>query len=176
MNDDVESVLIRDAETNDMPFFWSSILNHFRHSAYSTRYTQTSIYFWHMQRMINAALDRPGNFVRVASLVDDPDTVIGYVWGNTSPQTIYYAYVKKAFRLMGIAKLIVGKSLHSHKDIFCPFLSFDAARLIQKYPQLVHNPYMMDDATWQTYQQELREGGGDLAKMFLTSQYRQQQN
>lgn len=176
MSDDSLHIVIREAKTDDMAFFWSSILNHLRHSAYATRYIPTNLYFWHMQRIINGALERHGNFVRVAAFADDPDTVIGYVWGNTRPQTIYYSYVKKAFRLMGIAKLIIGKSLHSHKLTFCPFLSFDAARLIQKYPQLVHNPFMMDETVWQTYQKALSDGAEDLQNLFQSNQARQHQN
>ena len=176
MSEDSVDIVIREARTEDMAFFWSSVLNHFRHSAYATKYIPTNLYFWHMQRLINNALARHGNFVRVAALVDDPDTVIGYVWGNTRPQTIYYAYVKKAFRLMGIAKLITGKSLYGHKNIFCPFLSFDGARLIQKYPQLIHNPYLMDESTWQTYQKSLNDGVEDLRNLFQQNLSRQHQN
>lgn len=165
-------ITIRNARPDDMPFFWSSILNHLRHSAYASKFIPTNLYYWHMQRLINQALKRENNFVRVAALAEDPDTVIGIVWGNSKPQTLYYSYCKKAFRLMGISKLLVEKSFHTHKQIFCPFLSYDGARLIQKYSQLIHNPYLMDESIWQTYQQALNAGEVDLQNLF---QYNQKQ-
>lgn len=159
-------IIIRPATENDMPFFWSSLLNHYKHSSQTTALIPAGIYFWNQQRVINQALKRAGNFINCAVVRDDPDTVLGYVWGNESPQTCYYVYVKRPFRAMGIARLLMEESYYYDEQVFLGMLSFDGARIFRKYRELVYNPWVMDENIWNQYQSILDEDEDALEKIF----------
>lgn len=172
MNSDV---IIRDARESDMPFFWSSTLNHFKHSATATKNIPASIYFWHEQKIIEKMLKRAGSFIRMAALRDDDETVLGFVWGNEAPQTLHYLYVKRAFRLMGIAKQLCDESFDDIDQIYVSRMSYDGARLIGKYKQLVYNPYVMNEDIWNHYQSILDEDEDGLKRLFRPHLYMNQE-
>lgn len=59
--------------------------------------------------IIRQLMAKPETMVRLAVLVDDPDTCLGWVIHEGG--TLHYAFVKKDFRRQGIAKALLPKSI-----------------------------------------------------------------
>jgi hypothetical protein len=159
----IDEIIIREATDADMPFFFNSLLHHYKHSSPHTKLMADYDYYNDLHNIISRALERKGNRLSFVALKEEPDVVLGYVWANDCIQTIMYVYVKKAFRLMGIGKHLVSSVFPSmdHK-IYYPFLTYDAGKLSQKYPNLFFNPYLLDAHIWKTYQNRFEENQEDL--------------
>jgi GNAT superfamily N-acetyltransferase len=158
-----EQIAIRDAVADDMPFFFNSFLNHYKHSSPHTRLIPESHYYLELHGIVDRVLERKGNILKLCVLAEDPSIVFGYLWANDYPETIFYLYVKKAFRGLGIAKALmqaVFPDFSETKKVFYPFFTYDAGKITMKYSKLVFNPYLLDAKTWRTYQN--KEDAEDL--------------
>jgi GNAT superfamily N-acetyltransferase len=155
-----EQIAIRDAVADDMPFFFNSFLNHYKHSSPHTRLIPDSNYYLELHNIVDRVLERKGNILKLCVLAEDPSIVFGYLWANDCPDTIFYLYVKKAFRGLGIAKTLlqsVFPDFSEHKKFWYPFFTYDAGKITLKYSKLIFNPYLLDAKTWQTYQSQEEE-------------------
>ncbi len=160
-----DQIAIRDVKDDDMPFFFNSMLNHYKHSSPHTRLIPDSNYYLELHNIIDRMLERKGNILKLCVLAEDPSIVFGYVWANDCPDTINYLYVKKAFRGLGIAKSLILAAFPDFtpdKKIYYPFFTYDAGKITLKYSKLIFNPYLTDAKTWKTYQSQEEEA--DLEK------------
>lgn len=162
MND----ILIKDASLDDMSFFWSSILNHFRHSSPSTKLMTDAVFFGHHQPIVEAALKRKGNVLKFAALKDEPDVILGFLWGNEYPETVHYCYVKRAFRLMGIARALYEATFKDVPKVFYSHLTYDAGRITQEHKHFVYNPYLIHGDSWTRLQTQIDENPDALRKFY----------
>lgn len=158
-----EQIAIRDATPDDMPFFFNSFLNHYKHSSPHTRLIPDGNYYLEMHSIADRILDRKDNVLKLCVLAEDPSIAFGYLWANKYPQTIFYLYVKKAFRGLGIGKALMLDSFPDFdetKKFWYPFFTYDAGKITLKYSKLIFNPYLLDAKIWKTYQN--REDAEDL--------------
>lgn len=61
------------------------------------------------KRLVREILARPGAALLVACRPDDPDTILG--WACTGPGKVFYVFVKKDVRRVGIAKALLAPYL-----------------------------------------------------------------
>lgn len=149
MNNDI---LIREMIPADRNFIMKSILQHYRHSSPHVKQIPDGIYFDAHHYLIGKVMRYSNNFVRIAALKDDPEIVFGFIWGNFDPETIHYLYVKKAFRRMGIARLLYESVFDEGIDLYYTHHTKEAAFLMHKYEQLTFNPYLLNGDLWKLTQ------------------------
>lgn len=57
------------------------------------------------RKIIKHIISKPNTKVRIACLIDDPDTIIGYI--ITEPQILHWVYVRNDWRNIGIARDLI---------------------------------------------------------------------
>lgn len=91
----------------------------------------------HYHKVLEKFLDNPRVTITVACLKDDPAVILGYSVAhvsNTGDQVLDWAFVKKAWRQIGIAKSLVPPNLKFVSHIT------KIGRAI-KPPGVVYNPF-----------------------------------
>lgn len=159
-----DEVLVRDAIEDDMPFFYNSLLHHYKHSSPHTRLISDFIFYRGHQKLISDTLERKGNVLKFAALKDDPKVVFGFLWANMCPETLHYVYIKKAFRSLGLAKHLYFSVFKPDQEVFFSHLSYDGGKIICKYQQFMFNPYLLNGEIWKAEQLRLEELEDDLEK------------
>ena len=153
-----DEIIIRDGTENDLPFFYNSFLHHYKHGSPHTKYIHDINYYNELHNIVTRCLDRKGNVLKFVALKSDPDIVLGYIWANVEIETIYYVYIKKAFREMGIAKILLQHVFPcAPEQVFFPFWTYSSQAITQKYPNLYFNPYLLDRQVWSHYQSRFEE-------------------
>lgn len=160
-----DEVLIRDAIEEDMPFFFNSILHHYKHSSPHTRLINDQIYYRAHQKLISKTLERKNNVLKFAALKDDPKVVFGFLWANLYPETLHYVYIKKAFRNLGLAKHLYFSTFKPDQEVFFSHLSYDGGKIICKYHQFMFNPYLLHGDIWKSEVLRLEETAEDQEKL-----------
>ena len=125
---------IRELVGSDVPFIFRSWITSYRRSAFA-KGIRDRVYFAHQHRLIEAILRR--GRVRVAYVLNDPDTIIGYLVLTEEPNVLHYAFVKSPFRREHVLTSLIpeGDWFYSHR-------SDDSDRIIGRFPQLTFNPYI----------------------------------
>ena len=151
-----DEIIIRDGTDNDVPFFYNSFLHHYKHSSPHTKYIHDINYYNELHSIVTRCLDRKGNVLKFVALKSDPDVVLGYIWANIEIETIYYVYIKKAFREMGIGTILLESVFPCRPEIlFFPFWTYSAQTIMQKNNNFYFNPYLLDRHVWSHYQSRL---------------------
>lgn len=100
-----ELLLVRSASQDDLPFFYSTWLKGLRWGNPMFELIEQEKYFKNYTKVIDMLLERPNTEVRVAVLKDDPEIILGY--SIFEEGRLHWVHVKKAWRRMGIAKMLV---------------------------------------------------------------------
>lgn len=161
----LDEIVIRNATTEDMPFFFNSLLHNYKHSSPHTRLIPDSAYYKDLHAIITRLIERKGHILKFVALKEDPTVVIAYIWAHEYPECVNYIYVKKAFRKMGLAKLLYEAVFKDVPKVSYTFLTYDAGAITQKYPHMTYNPYLLDRTVWRSYQNLLDDDPEDLKRM-----------
>lgn len=97
-----DGIVLRPAEAGDRNYVLSSWLRSHRSDSGQAR-RQGPDYWERHHRVVEALLGRAATMVACWS--DDPDVIIG--WACTEDRTVHYVYVRKEFRRMGIARMLL---------------------------------------------------------------------
>lgn len=73
----------------------------------------------------------------IACLKDDPEVILGYAVQDLNETTLHYAFVKKAWRNIGIAKDMVSK-----KTVTATHLTKSGLSILKKHPGVIFNPFI----------------------------------
>jgi hypothetical protein len=105
---------IRTAREGDLEFIYSTWMKSYRYDS-MLGCCRNSIFFPEYSRVIDNILSKKQTSVRVACDKNDSELLFGY--SVTEPDIIHYAFVKKAFCGLGIARSLLGRkfSYASHK-------------------------------------------------------------
>lgn len=157
----MEDIILRDGLPSDRNFIYKTILQHYRHASPHSKDIPDCVFYDCHHALITKVMSQPGNFVQVAALKDDPEVLFGFLWGNVSPDTIHYVYTKKAFRRMGIARMLYESLFNYTDDVFITHWTKEVNHLYDKHEGLVFNPYLLHGDIWKLTQQD--EGDGRLS-------------
>lgn len=131
-------VLIRDASEADVPFIFNSWLKSYRNASLCRSITNP-VYFTFQHQLIEELLKH--SFVKVVHTASDPNQLLAYlVYSEVEGiKIVHYAYVKHAFRNMGICSMLlqdaaIAGGFYTHETP-------SGARAAEKR-QLVYNPYL----------------------------------
>jgi len=139
--DDLKEIAIRDAGPDDEAFFFNALLQHYKHSSPHSKLIPDRYYYTEHKKLIDRQFQKPGAVLKVASLAEDPTIVFGFIWANKEELTIHYCYVKKAFRRLGIAKLLFNTLFKKDDEIFYTHLTYDGGFITHSKGNFNFNPY-----------------------------------
>ena len=100
----MDSVFVRSASKEDVPFITSSWLRSFREGGSFCKRVPNNIYYHYHHKIMEQLL--PRSYVLVATNESDPNHILGWLCGeivDTVP-VVHYVYVKAPMRRFGIAK------------------------------------------------------------------------
>lgn len=125
------TIQIRAAVEEDLPFIYSTWLLGLYHGCDWFNRIDKKVFFDNYKKIVEQRVKHSN--VQVAVLEEDPDVILGYVCHRGD--VLDWIFVKKAWRKMGIAKMLipketttcthltkVGKSLKPKNWIFNPFI------------------------------------------------------
>lgn len=92
------------------------------------------IFMSNYHAFLTRLLQAPGVEVTVACLVEDPDVIIGY--GVTTNTVVHFLFVKKSWRKIGVAKLLLPKTISAVSH-----LTDLGRKLLPKLSGAVFNPF-----------------------------------
>lgn len=138
---------VRDVVPNDLPFIFTTWLQHYYASSRYTRRIPRRIYFAEYHKIVEAILARSA--VLVATPADEPEIILGYAaFERRSPPVVHWVYVKNRMRRTGIARqLLEGVDLnkcvftHWTHELDVQLEPKSRETLIAKWPGAVFNPY-----------------------------------
>lgn len=132
-------ILIRPYKEQDKDFICSSYLNatYFKSMDKSTRLVRKHDHDFAMDRRINDLIAE--SVVLIACPEDDPDTIVGYL--IYVHEILHYIYIKRDFRMMGIANELV-KSSGLKDEIFFTHTSKDYLYIIKAFKFATYNPFI----------------------------------
>jgi hypothetical protein len=137
----MNEAVIREVTNDDLPFVYSTWLRSYRYNSQFARKLTNKVYYeWH-HKAIERILAR-GATCSIICDEHDRNVVFGYlVWELAGPHAIiHFAYVKKAFRNLGLMNQLLqasGKTFNmfSHYTEFCDEYA--------KRHELVYCPYVI---------------------------------
>lgn len=134
-----EIIIVRNLLVTDLPFIYSTWLQGLYNGNHWFNQIKKHSFYTNYHKIIESLIEhKPSVIVNVAALKEDPDVIISYaVLDKIDDKTIlHWVFTKKAFRRMGIAKMILdpkithvthltnlGKNIKPREWDFDPFLT-----------------------------------------------------
>jgi len=103
------TIQIRDIEESDINFILSTWLLGLYHGCEWFSRIEKKVFFDNYKKIVTQRIMN-GN-VKVAVLAEDPDVILGYIVYREN--VLDWIFVKKAFRKLGIAKILIPKSINT---------------------------------------------------------------
>ena len=135
---------IRSAIPRDIPFIYETWLKSYKHDSAIGRCTRSGIFFENYRKVVDKILQDSNT--DVACLPDDGDVILGYLVSEDN--TLHYAFVKEAFRNIGISKSLLmrrtidGIPLVPQNNFTITHKTFYMEQIVDKY-KLEFNPYVL---------------------------------
>jgi GNAT superfamily N-acetyltransferase len=127
---------IRDYQPSDKNFVLATFLRGVYYGDSWFSKIRKDIFMDNYKRIAEFAIDTGKVVVKVACLREDPDVIIGYSILSADYQAVSWVYVKKAWRLKGIAR-----SLLPQYPQYITHLSELGEKLMPKLNTAVYNPF-----------------------------------
>lgn len=121
----VGDIKIRQGELADVSLIYASWIRPLYYDGLGCNYVDQNDFMAYQKRRITFILSRPSTNVLVACLSDTPDVIVGY--SVIEWRKLWWIYVKKAWRDMGIAKKLIPGHVNS-----CGYLTAKAKDMIPK--------------------------------------------
>lgn len=127
---------IRDGKKEDTNFILSTFLRGLYYGDSWFSLMPKDVFMQHYKRIAEALVNKSN--IKVACLLDDPDTIIGYSILSQDYQSVHWVYVKKNWRLNGIAK-----SLLPRHPTTVSHLTTVGKQLLPKINNPIFNPFKL---------------------------------
>lgn len=125
---------IRDYLPGDHNFILATWLRGLRYGNEWFSLIDSDAYYENYEKVIKAILTRPNTVVRVASLKDDPEVILGY--SVYADDVLDWVFVKKAWRNIKIAKSLMPSTVK-----VVTHLTKTGVSMLKKYPEVRFNPF-----------------------------------
>lgn len=107
----IKLITVRDGEISDENFIYSTWLRPLYYGDDTIAYIRKDQFMAAMNKKVSKILQNPNVSVKIACLQDAPDVILGY--SVVEWRRLWWVYVKKAWREMGIAKKLVPSHINS---------------------------------------------------------------
>lgn len=141
----VKGVLYRTATQADLPFIFSSWLDSYANSSPLTVNILKSVFHREHRKVIDRLLREEAIQVVVICLDDDPNVICGFLVFEQDPEILHYAYIKSAFRRLGIMTGAFKMLGVDAGKTTCTHWTYLLSQLKPKWPKLIFNPYLLKD-------------------------------
>jgi hypothetical protein len=131
---------LRAAESDDLPFIFSSLLKSHRNNS-TVSGVSNSIYYDQQHKLVSNLLQNPTSIVIVSCDSTDPKTIFGYIVAEVAQDAVilHYVYVKHAVRGFGMARALVSEVMTiPHTSV-----TYTSRNRNIKDPTWVYNPYKL---------------------------------
>lgn len=128
-------IAIRSLEVDDANFIFSTILRGLYYGDSWFRAIPKDIFMVNYHHVVEVLLKTMS--VTIACLSDDPTVILGYSIHKGT--VLHYVFVKKPWRNIGIAKMLVPKNI-----TFVTHLTSAGKNLLNKLPGAVFNPFAIN--------------------------------
>lgn len=138
-----EQIETRQLEPGDINFIYSTMLKALYYHKGSIYGPIEAEYFFERHHYVIESILRAPNTVRIACLKSQPEVVLGYAIAQ-APTTLHFAYIKKAWRGQGLARLLVASILGTVACCTHVVAQMEPFRLKK---QIKYNPYLLKEMT-----------------------------
>lgn len=104
-----ELITIRPGEEGDRPFIYSTRLKGLRYANKWLGLIDEYLYFNEYHKVIDRILHNPKTEIRIATLITDPEIILGYSVQENS--TLHWVFIKPDWRNIGLARDLVGDKI-----------------------------------------------------------------
>jgi hypothetical protein len=138
-----DELRLREAAPSDWPFVYSAWLESYATGSPLTINIFKSVFFHEHRKVINKVISRGDTQVTVIALEEDPAVLIGFVaWSDS---VLHYAYVKGAFRRMGVMRAALSMLKIDPNLMECTHWTYVLSQLKPRWPKLIFNPYLLGE-------------------------------
>lgn len=141
MIDKKDLISIRDSLPNDRNFILATWLRGLYYGDTWFKEIPKAIFFENYHNVVERILTRPGTIIKIACLKDDPDVILGYCVSrvfNGDINVVDWAFVKSAWRNIGIAKRLLPAKVHA-----CTHHTKQSLGIAKKkFPSIIFNPFL----------------------------------
>lgn len=127
-------ITTRDANKDDISFIYATWLRGLRHGNSWFELIIQEVYYDVYHRVIENIIKSSKVTTKVACLKDDPGVILGYA--VYSSNRLDWVYVKKAWRSIGIAKMLVPKTTTTVSHITAVGIE-----ILNKHKNIKFNPF-----------------------------------
>ena len=127
---------IRDVRAGDKSFILATFLRGVYHGSSWFKLIPQDVFFANYKAVGESLVNNPNLIISVACLKEEPDVILGYSIVSKDFQVINWCYVKKIWRLKGIAKSLLPQHPNSISH-----LSDLGKTLLPKINNPIFNPF-----------------------------------
>lgn len=141
----MEAIAVRHGQPADKEFIFGTWLRSYKHSSDFAKRISNDVFFSTHHKIVELILAKPNTEVLIAHPVDEPNVILGYVVLERIPNSeiVHFVYVKKAFRMMGIASyLFKGAGLYAGGFNFTHWTT-SVNHMFHKLDNVTYNPYLL---------------------------------
>lgn len=149
-----DEVFIRDGEESDYAFMIATLGKHYKFTSPFTYDINEYVLYRSFQQIVPRVFERDGNILKVVALKEAPEVILGFIWANSFPKTIWYLYVKKSFRKMGFGKALYQCLFDDSERIYFPFMTIDAKKAISEHKHFSYNPFLFEKHVWNRFKED----------------------
>lgn len=97
---------------NDKAFIFSTWLRGVYYGETVFKHMNKDRFMESYHNLIEMTIAAPNTLILIACLKEDEDVILGYAALNKNKKVVYWAYVKSAWRNIGLSKMLLGSDIH----------------------------------------------------------------
>lgn len=132
---------VRIMQPGDLAYVKATWLKHYKEHSEFARPIRDSIYYPAHSRIVDHILRKPATRCVVASHMDEPDVILGFlVFEVSAPPVIHYAYVVSRARKLGVATEMM-RAMEIQDTFIFTHRTPDAKTIQSNNPHMTYDPY-----------------------------------
>lgn len=131
-----ELVAIRGGTEVDKNFVYATFLRGLYYGETHFSEIPKQIFMENYHNKIATILENPATIFIIACLKEDPEVILGYSLISSDLETVYFVFIKKAWRNIGIGKSLVPSSVKAATHLTRVGLS------LAKKRNIIYNPFL----------------------------------
>jgi hypothetical protein len=141
----VKEIDIRLATERDLPFVFSSWLNHYKNFSSFARRIRKELFMKTHHKVVELILLRSSTKLWIATPKGEPDVIVGFLAAErfSDTQVVHFIFVKEAFRRLGIAQAMMKEAEISIDTLTFTHWTYEVDSIAKRFPEIVYDPYRL---------------------------------
>lgn len=106
-----EVITVRPVKEGDKNFIYSTWLLGVFYGETVFKEMKKDVFMANYHNLIDQIMNHKDIKINIACFKDDPDTILGYAILNKNNKTLHWAFVKNAWRKIGLGKMLTGSEI-----------------------------------------------------------------